>query len=192
MSPLGHLAMRAATPDLAEIVSWCGAGSFGAGPTRVFRGAVVKSGAASGRLDSVDMAESKSTPVGGELLGLTPGLVIQELGWDEDVDADLRDDIMDSIDAEMVDDPLEAVDVVVLWWRDEDGDVADGLVDATTDLTDAGCIWLLTPKVGRPGFIPAASLAEGVTVAGLTLTNTASVAPDWQATKVLRPKGSRR
>jgi len=141
------------------------------------------------------MADSKSTNeplTGADLLGLTPGLVVQELGWDEDVDADLRDDIMDSIDAEMVDDPLEAVDVVVLWWRDEDGDVADGLVDSMTDLSSTGCIWLLTPKVGRPGFITAASLAEGVTVAGLTLTTTASVAADWQATKVLRPKGTRR
>lgn len=143
----------------------------------------------------MDTAEGKSTseaPAGVDLLGLTPGLVVQELGWDEDVDADLRDDIMDSIDAEMIDDPLEAVDAVVLWWREEDGDVADGLVDATTDLADSGQIWLFTPKVGRPGFISAASIAEGVTVAGLTLTKTAGVAPDWQATLVLRPKGSRR
>ena len=119
-------------------------------------------------------------------------MVVQELGWDEDVDADLRDDIMDIIDAEMIDDVLEAVDVVVLWWRDEDGDVADGLVDAMTDLTDSGYIWMLTPKVGRPGFINAASLAEGVAIAGLSLTKTANVAGDWQATKVVRPKGARR
>ncbi|AQP46031.1 hypothetical protein RPIT_05255 [Tessaracoccus flavus] len=129
---------------------------------------------------------------GAELLALEPGLVVQELGWDEDVDADLRDDIMDAIDAEMVDEPLEAVDVVILWWRDDDGDVADGLVDAMTDLTDKGIIWLLTPKVGRSGFIDPSSVAEGVTIAGLSLTRTANVAPDWQATKVVRPKNTRR
>ena len=129
---------------------------------------------------------------GADLLGLEPGLVVQELGWDDDVDADLRDDIMDAIDAEMVDEPLEAVDVVVLWWREEDGDVADGLVDAMTDLTETGYIWLLTPKVGRPGFIEPSSVAEGVTIAGLSLTKTANVASDWQATKVVRPKGARR
>lgn len=141
------------------------------------------------------MADSKLTRdplASADLLSLTPGLVVQELGWDDDVDADLRDDIMDSIDAEMVNDPLEAVDVVVLWWREDDGDIADGLVDAMTDLSGSGCIWLLTPKVGRPGFISAASLAEGVTVAGLALTNTVNVAPDWQATRVVRPKGTRR
>jgi hypothetical protein len=41
------------------------------------------------------------------------------------------------------------VDAVVLWWRDEDGDLVDGLVDALTDLVGGGAIWLLTPKVGR-------------------------------------------
>lgn len=129
---------------------------------------------------------------GADLLGLIPGMVVQELGWDEDVDADLRDDIMDILDGEMVEDPLEAVDVTILWWREEDGDVADGLVDAMTDLGDDGYIWLLTPKVGRPGFIDAASVAEAVTIAGLSRTSTAALAPDWQGTKVVRPKGSRR
>ncbi|MCB0885441.1 MAG: DUF3052 domain-containing protein [Propionibacteriaceae bacterium] len=120
------------------------------------------------------------------------GMLVQEVGWDEDVDADLRDDIMDTIDAEMVEEPLEAVDAVVLWWREEDGDVADGLVDASTDLAPTGQIWLLTPKVGRPGFIEPASISEGVTVAGLSLANTVNVAADWQATRVVRPKGNRR
>jgi hypothetical protein len=129
---------------------------------------------------------------GAELLGLSANMVVQELGWDEDADQDLRDDIMDTIDADMVDEAVEAVDVVILWWRDEDGDVVDGLVDALPDLADDGYIWLLTPKVGRPGFIDAASVAEGVTIAGLTLTSTASVAPDWQATRVVRPKGTRK
>lgn len=139
-----------------------------------------------------DRATNSEGLAGADLLGLEPGLVVQELGWDEDVDADLRDDVMDIIDAEMIDEVVEAVDVVILWWRDEDGDVADGLVDAMTDLTDAGYIWLLTPKVGRPGFISAASVAEGVAIAGLSLTKTANVAADWQATKVVRPKGTRK
>ncbi len=131
-------------------------------------------------------------PSGAELLGLNTDMVVQELGWDEDVDQSLRDDIMDIIDADMVEEAVEAVDVVILWWREEDGDVMDGLVDAMPDLSDNGYIWLLTPKVGRPGYIDAASVQEGVTVAGLTLTKTANVAPDWLATKVVRPKGVRK
>lgn len=119
-------------------------------------------------------------------------MVVQELGWDEDVDADLRDDVMDIIDAEMIEDAVEAVDVVLLWWREDDGDVADGLVDAMTDLTSDGYIWLLTPKVGRPQFIEPAAIAEGATTAGFQLTRTANVSADWQAHKVVRPKGVRR
>ncbi len=145
-------------------------------------------------MDKAESNDRTSTDAlaGADLLGLALGQVVQELGWDEDVDDALRDDIMDIIDAEMVEEPLEAVDVVVLWWRDEDGDVADGLVDAMTDLSGKGWIWLLTPKVGRPGFIDPASIAEGVTVAGLSLTSTANCADDWQATRVVRPKGARR
>lgn len=133
-----------------------------------------------------------SGAVGADHLGLEPGMVVQELGWDDDVDADLRDDIMDIIDSDMVEDALEAVDCVIIWWRDEDGDLVDGLVDAMTDLGSGGYIWLLTPKVGRPSYIDPADLAEGAKVAGLSLTTTANVSEDWQAHRIVRPKGARR
>ncbi|WP_370629985.1 DUF3052 family protein [Tessaracoccus sp. OS52] len=129
---------------------------------------------------------------GADLLGLVPGQIVQEIGWDDDVDADLRDDIMDIIDGDMVEEAVEAVDVVLLWWREDDGDVVDGLVDARTDLARDGYIWLLTPKVGRPQFIEPAAIAEATTTAGLQLTRTANVSPDWQAHKVVPPKTARR
>lgn len=74
-----------------------------------------------------------------EQLGFRPGMVVQELGWDEDVDEDLRDDMMDAIDADLIEDADEAVDAVVVWLRD-DSDVADALVDALRDLSDDGHI----------------------------------------------------
>ncbi|MDO5094147.1 MAG: DUF3052 domain-containing protein [Propionibacteriaceae bacterium] len=129
---------------------------------------------------------------GAALLGLETGMVVQELGWDEDTDQDLRDDIMDAIDADMVEDAIEAVDAVVLWWRQDDGDVVDGLVDAMTDLTNTGFIWLFTPKVGRTGYISPSDLAEGATTAGLSLTSSANVCADWQAHKLVRPRGTSR
>ncbi len=138
------------------------------------------------------MVSGSRSQQGADSLGLAQGMVVQELGWDSDVDADLRDDIMDIIDADMVEDPLEAVDAVILWWRDEDGDVVDGLVDAMTDLTAEGCLWLLTPKVGRPGFIDPTDVAEGARTAGVALTKTVAASDDWQAHKVVRPKGGRR
>ena len=125
-------------------------------------------------------------------LGLSPGLVVQELGWDNDADDDVRVMIEDAIDGEMVEDAVEAVDLVLLWWRDEDGDLADGLMEALTDLTDTGYIWLMTPKVGRSGYVDAAEVAEAAVAAGLALTTTAQISANWSATKLVRPRGTRR
>jgi hypothetical protein len=129
---------------------------------------------------------------GASKLGLATGLVVQELGWDEDVDDDLRIAIEDAIDGELIEEAVEAVDVVLLWWRDGDGDLVDGLVDALTDLTGGGYIWLMTPKVGRDGYVDASEVAEGAVTAGLSLTTSASVSSDWAATKLVRPKVVRR
>ena len=125
-------------------------------------------------------------------LGLSRGLIVQELGWDNDVDDDVRVMIEDAIDGELLEEAMEAVDLVILWWRDDDGDLVDGLVDSLTDLSDAGYIWLMTPKVGRDGYVEPADLAEAAATAGLAQTTTASVSSDWAATKLVRPRGSRR
>ncbi|GAA1396746.1 DUF3052 domain-containing protein [Luteococcus peritonei] len=123
-------------------------------------------------------------------MALSEAMVVQEIGWDTDVDEDLRNQVMDAIDADLIEDALEAVDMVLLWWRSDDGDVVDGLVDSLTDLSDTGVIWLLTPKVGREGYIEPADLAEGVQTAGLAQTTIANLAADWQGIKLVRPKGS--
>ena len=133
----------------------------------------------------------QSTSVGTKL-GVSRGLVVQEMGWDTDVDDELRIAIEDAIDAELVEDAMEAVDMVVLWWRDEDGDLVDGLVEAMTDLTDNGRIWLMTPKIGRDGYVDAADISEAAVTAGLSLTNGAAISADWAANKLVRPRGSRR
>nr|WP_294695029.1 DUF3052 domain-containing protein [uncultured Friedmanniella sp.] len=125
-------------------------------------------------------------------LGLVPGMAVQEIGWDEDVDDDIRIMIEDAVDGELVEEAVEPVDLVLLWWRDGDGDLVDGLVDALTDLTASGYIWLMTPKVGRDGYVDAAELAEAAVTAGLAQTTTAMVSSDWAATKLVRPKGARR
>ncbi len=117
---------------------------------------------------------------------------MQELGWDADADDDVRVMIEDAIDGELVEEAMEAVDVVLLWWRDDDGDLVDALVDALPDLTGAGYIWLMTPKVGRTGYVDAADLAEAAVAAGLSLTTSTPVSSDWSATKMVRPKGTRR
>ena len=125
----------------------------------------------------------------GERLGFKPKMVVQELGWDEDVDDDVRVKIEDAIDADMVDGDLgDVVDAVVLWWRKDDGDLVDALVDSLTDLVGGGAIWLLTPKVGRPNAVDAADVAEAAPIAGLSTTTTIAVSKDWSATKLVAPK----
>ena len=122
-------------------------------------------------------------------LGFKPGMVIQELGWDNDTDDELRVAIENTIDADLVDsDYGNVVDAVLLWWRDEDGDLVDGLVEALTDLVGGGSIWLLTPKVGRPNSVDPADIAEAAPIAGLAQTTTASVSKDWPATRLVAPK----
>jgi hypothetical protein len=133
--------------------------------------------------------ESTATQTIGDRLGFRPGMVVQELGWDEDVDDGLRVEIEDTIDADMVDgDYGNVVDSVILWWRDDDGDLVDALVDSLTDLVGGGVIWLLTPKVGRPGAVEAADVAEAAPIAGLATTSTATVSKDWTATRLVAPK----
>jgi hypothetical protein len=122
-------------------------------------------------------------------MGFKAGMVVQELGWDSDTDDALRIAIEDVLDADMVDgDYGNVVDAVVLWWREEDGDLVDGLVDAITDLVGGGVIWLLTPKVGRPNAVAAADIAEAAPIAGLSQTTTATVSKDWSASCLIAPK----
>lgn len=118
-------------------------------------------------------------------LGFGPDTVIQELGWDEDVDEELRVEIERHTSNNLVDgDHGDVVDGVILWWREGDGDLVDALVDSLHDLAEGGEVWLLTPKVGRTGYVPGADVVEAAPVAGLSTTTTSSASPDWSATKL--------
>ena len=136
-------------------------------------------------------AEGAGGPAGGKL-GLTAGQVVQELGYDDDVDEDLRTAIEDQIDGELVDEDYDDVaDVVLLWWREDDGDLVDALVDALTTLADGGVIWLLTPKAGRAGHVEPSDIGEAAPTAGLAQTSSISAARDWSGTRLVAPKAAR-
>ena len=125
-----------------------------------------------------------------ERMGLRTGMTVQEFGWDDDVDDDLRILLEDAVDADLVDgDYGDVVDAVVLWWRAEDGDLVDVLVDALTDLVGGGAIWLLTPKVGKPGAVDPAEVTEAAPIAGLSVTTSFSASQAWTATRLVAPKG---
>jgi len=126
-------------------------------------------------------------------LGFTSGQVVQELGYDDDCDDDLRSAIEDLTGNDLVDEDYDdVVDVVVLWWREDDGDLVDALVDALTSLSSGGVIWLLTPKVGRPGHVEPSDIGEAAPTAGLSSTRSLSAAAEWAGTRLVGPKISRR
>ena len=81
----------------------------------------------------------------------------------------------------------EVIDVVLLWWRDGDGDLVDTLMDAIAPLADDGVIWVLTPKTGRPGHVQPAEIAESAPTAGLMPTSSVNLG-DWSASRLVQPK----
>ncbi|SDC59767.1 Protein of unknown function [Actinokineospora iranica] len=124
-----------------------------------------------------------------DMLGIDEGTIVQEIGWDEDVDDDLRAAIEERIGSDLLDeDADEVVDVVLLWWREGDGDLVDALMDAIGPLADNGVIWVLTPKTGRPGYVEPSEIAEAGPTAGLAQTSSVSVGDDWSGTRLVSPK----
>ena len=86
----------------------------------------------------------------------------------------------------------EVVDAVILWWRGDDGDLVDELMDALTYLSETGAIWVLTPKVGRDGHVEPSDIQDAAPLAGLSQTSTLAVAADWSATRLVARKSAKR
>lgn len=138
-------------------------------------------------------AQSAADPSMGGRLGFKSGQVVQEFGYDTDVDDELRASIEDLTGTELVDEDVEdVVDAAIYWWRDGDGDLVDCLVDALPNLADGGVIWLLTPKSGRSGHVEPSEIEEAGPTAGLHATSTVSACRDWTGTRLAAPKGTRR
>ncbi len=134
------------------------------------------------------VAEGDSARSYAQRLGIQKDQIVQELGWDEDCDDDIRVDIEDVSGSELLeDDADEVIDVVLLWWRDGDGDLVDQLMDAIAPLAEDGVIWVLTPKTGKPGHVMPAEIAESAPTAGLMQTSSATLG-DWIGSRLVQPK----
>ena len=125
-------------------------------------------------------------------LGIESGMVVMEVGYDEDVDEDLRDLLLERVDEFVDDDTDEVVDCVLMWWRDGDGDLVDTLVDALSPLADNGVVWLLTPKAGREGHVEPSEITESAPTAGLQQTSTLSVGKDWAGARLVAPRAAQK
>ena len=134
-----------------------------------------------------------------ERLGIKSGDLVQEIGFDADVDQALRQSIVAATGEELLDSAAnEVVDAVLIWFRDGDGDLVDEMVDGLTFLSEDGVLWLLTPKVGRDGHVEPSDIQDAAPTAGLSQTNSFAVGANWIATKLTTrsggsaPKGNRK
>ncbi|MCX4667497.1 DUF3052 domain-containing protein [Streptomyces sp. NBC_01381] len=124
-------------------------------------------------------------------LGFQPEQVVQEIGYDDDVDQELREVIEETIGSELVDEDYDDVaDAVVLWFREDDGDLTDALVDAIAYMEEGGHILLLTPKTGREGYVEPSDIGEAATTAGLSQTKSINAGKDWSGSRLLTPKAA--
>lgn len=123
--------------------------------------------------------------------GVEPGMVVMEMGYDDDVDADLRDALTDRCGELVEEDTDEVVDAVLLWFRDGDGDLVELLVDARGPLADSGVVWLLTPKAGRIGQVEPSEISESAQTAGLQQTSTVNAGKDWSGARLVAPRAAR-
>ena len=141
---------------------------------------------------SATARQAQEQPRLADRLGIKPGQVVQELGYDDDCDEQLREEIAGLKDVELVDEDYDdVVDVVLMWWRDGDGDLVEALLDALTPLADGGYIWLLTPKAGREGHVEPSDIGEAAPTAGLSQTSSVSAARDWSGSRLVAPKARR-
>jgi len=119
----------------------------------------------------------------GVRFGVKAGQVVQEFGYDDDVDSGLRSELEEATGTELVDEDYDDVtDMALVWWREDDGDthdLTDLLVDTLTTLEDDGFVWVLTPKAGRQGHVGAPEVGEAARTAGLHSTSTISAAEHW-------------
>lgn len=126
-------------------------------------------------------------------MGFEPGQLVLEVGLDSDVAQDLRQSIIAKCGNEFLEsDGTEVVDAVIIWWREDDGDLVDELVDSLTFLTESGSIWLLTPKAGRLGHVEPSDIQDAAPTAGLSQTVSFAAASEWTATRLVSRKSTKK
>lgn len=126
-------------------------------------------------------------------MGIQSGFLVLQRGFADDSDSQLSKEVAETSGSDLLDEnSREVVDAVITWWREDDGDLVDELVDCLTYLTDGGQVWLLTPKVGRDGHVEPSDIQDAAPTAGLSLTSTMQVSKDWTATRLVARKSGKK
>lgn len=126
-------------------------------------------------------------------MGFAKGDLVLEIGYRPDCDDDLRASIQKIVGTSFLEGSTnDVVDAALFWFREDDGDLVDELMDAMTFLSETGPIWVLTPKVGRDGHVEPSDIQDAAPLCGLSQTSTIAVAKDWTATRLVARKAGKR
>ena len=126
-------------------------------------------------------------------LGFTPGQVVQELGWDDDVDEALRAGVEQVVGSALEDEGYaDGADGVLVWFRSFDGDLVDVLVDALTNLVDRGGLGLATPRADQDGHVEPSEIEDAAVAAGLHPSGVANLSREWTVQRLVAPRSQRR
>ena len=126
-------------------------------------------------------------------MGIQSGHLVLERGFGSDCDEAIRSEICATTGNDLLDEnSQEVVDAVITWWREDDRDFIDELVDCLTYLSESGPFWLLTPKVSRPGHVEPSDIQDAAQTAGLNLTSTIPASKDWTASRLVARKSGRK
>lgn len=121
------------------------------------------------RNEGVDVGEAGPLAAPLTRMGFAPGQIVIEYGYDADVEEELREAVEAIVGEPIEDEDYDGVvDVVLLWWRDGDGDLTDELMDVMTTMEEGGFIVLLTPGTGRDDRVSPVDVQEACTVCSLT------------------------
>ena len=104
----------------------------------------------------------------------------EQIGRRWDCDESLREEVLAAPARVLAYEDYEGIaDVVLLWWRAGDGNLSDALTDALIACAGQGTIWLLTPDTDQDGHVEASDIADGTTIARLSVTASFRAAPWW-------------
>ncbi|HLS49476.1 MAG TPA: DUF3052 domain-containing protein [Actinomycetaceae bacterium] len=132
---------------------------------------------------------AKAGPDDASRFGFQAGHEVQEFGYDEDVDLEVRTLIESATGTELVDeDHGDVVDGALIWWREgdaDDDDLTDVIVEAQSNLDDGGTILIMTPKTGRPGHVSPADVDDAARTAGLLGSSAVEGGEHWNGIRLL-------
>ncbi|WP_256838784.1 DUF3052 domain-containing protein [Ornithinimicrobium faecis] len=121
-------------------------------------------------------------------MGFAHDQIVLEYGYDDDVDEAFREQVQAVVGSALEgEDYTGVVDAVLVWWREDDGDLTDELVDCLALLEDGGFIALVTPGAGRSDRVPAHDVQEACNTAGLTASGAVPLGEgdQWHAQRLV-------